>query len=109
MRIEYSQAVLDTDTGELVSAAEVAEMPYLAFTHTAPLQGRLIVRQSPNSSREKLADAAQRALCTVPRYRAPVLGRGASVVAGWFPLGRGPNPAYDSHRTELSTMPAVEA
>ena len=36
VRIEYSQAVLDTDTGELVSAAEVAEVPYVAFTHTAP-------------------------------------------------------------------------
>ena len=40
VRIEYSQAVLDTDTGELVSAAEVAEVPYLAFTsHRTPVAG----------------------------------------------------------------------
>ena len=48
VRIEYSQAILDPDTGELVSAAEVAEIPYTAFTsHRTPIAGRLIVRRVP--------------------------------------------------------------
>jgi hypothetical protein len=71
VRIEYSQAVLDTDTGELVSAAEVAEVPYLAFTsHRIPVQGRLIVRRVPERNTTKLADAAQQGLFTVWRYHA---------------------------------------
>ena len=71
VRIEYSQAVLDTDTGELVSAAEVAEVPYLAFTsHRTPVQGRLIVRRIPERNTTKLADAAQQGLFPVWRYHA---------------------------------------
>jgi Transposase DDE domain group 1 len=71
VRIEYSQAVLDTDTGELVSAAEVAEVPYLAFTsHRTPVAGRLIVRRVPERNSTKLADAAQQGLFTVWRYHA---------------------------------------
>ena len=59
VRIEYSQAVLDTDTGELVSAAEVAEVPYLAFTsHRTPVPGRLIVRRVPERNTAKLARRA---------------------------------------------------
>jgi hypothetical protein len=46
--IHYPEAFVDTDTGELVSDAEVAEVPYTAFTsrpkkHQAA--GRLIVRR----------------------------------------------------------------
>jgi hypothetical protein len=46
--IHYPQAFIDTDTGELVSDAEVAETPYTAFTSRSKRQqvaGRLIVRR----------------------------------------------------------------
>ena len=46
--IHYPQAFVDTQTGELVSDAEVAEIAYLAFTSRPQAQqvtGRLIVRR----------------------------------------------------------------
>ena len=72
VRIEYPQAVLDPDTGELVSCAEVAEVPYLAFTShgSKAVPGRLIVRRVPERNTKKLADAAQEGLFTVWRYHA---------------------------------------
>ena len=72
VRIEYPQAVLDPDTGELVSCAEVAEVPYLAFTShgSKAVPGRLIVRRVPERNTTKLADAAQQGLFTVWRYHA---------------------------------------
>jgi hypothetical protein len=69
--IEYPQAVLDPDTGELVSCAEVAETQYLAFTsHRRPIAGRLIVRRVPERNSGKLAAAAQKGLFEVWRYHA---------------------------------------
>ena len=72
VRIEYPQAVLDPDTGELVSCAEVAEIPYLAFTShgSKAVPGRLIVRRVPERNTTKLATAAQQGLFTVWRYHA---------------------------------------
>ena len=46
--IHYPEAFVDTETGELVSDAEVAEIPYTAFTSKPKKQqvvGRLIVRR----------------------------------------------------------------
>lgn len=46
--IHYPNAFVDTDTGELVSDAEVAEIPYTAFTgrpKNLQVSGRLIVRR----------------------------------------------------------------
>jgi hypothetical protein len=46
--IHYPDAFVDTDTGELVSDAQVAEIPYTAFTSKPKAQqvsGRLIVRR----------------------------------------------------------------
>jgi hypothetical protein len=46
--IHYPHAFVDTDTGELVSDAQVAEIPYLAFTgrpKKLQVTGRLIVRR----------------------------------------------------------------
>jgi hypothetical protein len=46
--IHYPNAFVDTETGELVSDAEVAEIPYAAFTSRPAAQqilGRLIVRR----------------------------------------------------------------
>jgi Transposase DDE domain group 1 len=44
--VHYPGAVTDPDTGELISAAQVAEVPYTAFTDTRHrITGRLIVRR----------------------------------------------------------------
>ena len=71
VRIDYPQAVLDPDTGELVSAAEVAEIPYTAFTskaHRHHISARLIVRRIPERNTAKLAAAGQQGLFDVWRY-----------------------------------------
>jgi hypothetical protein len=70
--IAYPQAVVDPDTGELVSAAEVAEAPYVAFTAHGEraVAGRLLVRRVPERNRDTLATAAQQGLFTVWRYHA---------------------------------------
>ena len=40
----YPNAIIDPDTGELISAAEIAEVPYIAFTShkSGPVTARLI-------------------------------------------------------------------
>lgn len=46
--IHYPEAFMDTETGELVSDAEVAEIPYVAFTGRPKkerVHGRLVVRR----------------------------------------------------------------
>lgn len=44
--VDYPGAVVDPDTGQLISAAEVAEVPYTAFAGTGyEITGRLIVRR----------------------------------------------------------------
>jgi hypothetical protein len=55
----------------MVSAVEVAEIPYTAFTsHRSPIAGRLIVRRVPERNRDKLASAAQEGLFAVWRHHA---------------------------------------
>ena len=82
VRIEYPQAVLDSETGELVSCAEVAEAPYLAFTSHGgkAVPGRLIVRRVPERNSGKLAAAAQQGLFTVWRYHAIFTNNPAELV-----------------------------
>jgi hypothetical protein len=82
VRIEYPQAVLDPDTGELVSCGEVAEVPYLAFTShgSKAVSGRLIVRRVPERNTGKLAAAAQEGLFTVWRYHAIFTNNPAELV-----------------------------
>lgn len=66
-RIEYSQAIPDPDTGEPISAAEVAEISYTAFSSTkTPVTARLIVRRVPELNKKKIA--AQEVL-DLPLYR----------------------------------------
>lgn len=44
--VKYPGAVVDPDTGQLISDAQVAEVPFTAFTSTnAPVTARLIVRR----------------------------------------------------------------
>jgi hypothetical protein len=59
VRIEYPWAIPDPDTGELVYAAEIAEVEYTAFTSCPAGQqvtARLIVRRIPERNPSKLQD-----------------------------------------------------
>ncbi|HEX5877155.1 MAG TPA: IS1380 family transposase [Actinomycetota bacterium] len=50
--VHYPGAVIDPDTGELISDAEVAEVEFTAFTSTArPVTARLIVRRVRDRAR----------------------------------------------------------
>jgi len=72
-RIQYSQAIPDPDTGELVSAAEVAETTHTLGTGKGTkVTARLIVRRVPERNTAKIAaaQAKQGELFTVYRYHA---------------------------------------
>ena len=50
--VHYPGAVIDPDTGQLISDAEVAEVPFTAFASTAhPVTARLIVRRVRDRAR----------------------------------------------------------
>lgn len=50
--VHYPGAVVDPDTGELISDAEVAEVPFTAFASTkAPVTARLVVRRVRDRAR----------------------------------------------------------
>ncbi len=52
MPVHYPGAVIDPDTGELISDAQVAEIAFTAFTTTkTPVTARLIVRRVRDSAR----------------------------------------------------------
>ncbi len=58
-RIEYPWAIPDPDTGELISAAEIAEIGFTAFTSRPAanhVTARLIVRRVPERNTSKLQD-----------------------------------------------------
>jgi len=58
-RIEYPWAIPDPDTGELISAAEIAEIPFTAFASRPKAKhvtARLIVRRIPERNATKLQD-----------------------------------------------------
>ena len=64
--VRYPGAVLDPDTGELISEAEVAEVPYTAFAGSKhPVTARLIVRRVPDMNPDHQSE-----LFTVYRYHA---------------------------------------
>lgn len=70
-RITYPQAIPDPQTGELVSAAEIAEITYTAFTskpRSQQVTARLIVRRIPELNKTKLA--GQDPLFPLFRYHA---------------------------------------
>lgn len=59
VRIEYPWAIPDPDTGELISAAEIAEIEYTAFTRRSKARNvtaRLIVRRIPERNESKNQD-----------------------------------------------------
>jgi Transposase DDE domain group 1 len=70
--IHYPDAFTDTDTGDLISDAEVAEIPYTAFTSKPKKQqvhGRLIVRRVKRLNPDAVA-AGQGELFAVWRHHA---------------------------------------
>jgi hypothetical protein len=67
--IEYTDAVFDEDTGTWISRAEVAEVPFTAFSSKKAAErvaGRLVVRRIPDLNRK----AGQEALFEVWRFHA---------------------------------------
>jgi hypothetical protein len=59
--IKYTHAIYDEDTRTWISDAEVAEIPYTAFTSrkkTDHISGRLVVRRIPELNKHKLAGQA---------------------------------------------------
>jgi hypothetical protein len=73
--IHYPDAFVDTETGELVSDAEVAEIPYTAFTSKPKAQqvyGRLIVRRVKRLNPDAVK-AGQDQLFTLWRHHAVFL------------------------------------
>jgi hypothetical protein len=68
--IEYTDAVYDADTGQWVSRAEVAEVPFTAFAsrNTEQVSGRLVVRRIPDLNRP--ANPDQSSLFELWRFHA---------------------------------------
>ncbi len=59
--IKYTHAIFDEDTRTWISDAEVAEIPYTAFTSRKKadhISGRLVVRRIPELNKQKLAGQA---------------------------------------------------
>ena len=71
--IEYTDAIFDEASGTWVSRAEVAEVPFAAFTSkkaTEHLPGRLVVRRIPDLNAEKKRAAGQDTLFDTWRFHA---------------------------------------
>jgi hypothetical protein len=69
--IKYTHAIFDEDTRTWISDAEVAEIPYTAFTSRKKsdhISGRLIVRRIPELNKHKLA--GQTTLFDLHRFHA---------------------------------------
>ncbi len=83
----YPDAFVDTDTGELVSDAEVAEIPYTAFTSRPKreqVHGRLIVRRvkrlntGPPPGRTSCSSAGATTRCSSPPGSRPCRPRAST-------------------------------
>ena len=70
--IEYPRAVFDEDSNTWVSKAQVAEVPYVAFTSKKKTEvpGRLVVRRIPDANAEKKSRAGQDGLFELFRHHA---------------------------------------
>ena len=69
-KIRYKNAIYDEATGQWVSEAEVAEMPFTAFTSkkkSLQATGRLVIRRVPEKNAKKLA-AGQDTIFDVYRH-----------------------------------------
>jgi hypothetical protein len=80
--IHYPEAFVDTDTGDLISDAEVGEVPYTAFTSRPMCQqvpGRLIVRRVKRLN-PAAATAGQEELFTAWRHHAVFVTSGIQML-----------------------------
>jgi hypothetical protein len=70
--IEYPRAVFDEDSNTWISSAQVAEVPYVAFTSKKKTQvpGRLVVRRIPDANAETKKRAGQDGLFELWRHHA---------------------------------------
>ena len=71
--IEYPRAIFDEESGVWVSSAQVAEVPYVAFTSRKKAErvpGRLVVRRIPDANAEKKKRAGQDGLFELYRHHA---------------------------------------
>ena len=71
--IEYKDAIYDEQTGQWVSRAEVAEIPFTAFASRAKadrVPGRLVVRRIPDLNTDKNKTSGQDTLFDVWRFHA---------------------------------------
>ena len=71
--IEYTDAIFDEQTGQWVSRAEVAEIPFTAFASRAKAErvpGRLVVRRIPDLNTDKNKASGQDTLFDVWRFHA---------------------------------------
>lgn len=71
--IEYTDAIFDKTSGAWVSRAEVAEVPFTAFSSkkaTEQVHGRLVVRRIPDLNAEKNKAAGQDTLFDTWRFHA---------------------------------------
>ena len=71
--IEYTDAIFDEQAGMWVSRAEVAEVPFTAFTSKKAAEqvpGRLVVRRIPDLNAEKKKAAGQGTLFDTWRFHA---------------------------------------
>jgi Transposase DDE domain group 1 len=71
--IEYTDAVFDEATGRWISRAEVAEVPFTAFSaqkKSEQVRGRLVVRRIPDFNADKHKAAGQDTLFDVWRFHA---------------------------------------
>ena len=101
MPVHYPGAVLDPDTGQLISDAEVAEVPFTAFASTRhPVTARLVVRRVRDRARADELFPVWRYQLSRPGARCRCCHRSVSP-------GRSPNPPCGSFRNGLSTVSAV--
>lgn len=73
IKIKYTNAILDTDTKQWISKAEVAETPFTAFSsmkQTEQVPGRLVVRRIPDFNAATKAAAGQDGLFDAWRFHA---------------------------------------
>ena len=114
--IHYPNAVFDQDEQRLISAAEIAEVPFTAFTSrrkcdhvTARLIVRRVKRLNPTSTTIKTSadDGEQGELFTLYRYQLSRPAARCRSCRRTVSPGRSPNPPCGSLRNGLSTVSAI--
>ena len=105
--IHYPDAFVDTETGELVSDAEVAEIPSLAFTSRPKAQqvdGRLIVRRVKRLDPGAVT-AGQDELFTLWRHHAVFLTSGVEMLQAEGHHRHDPRPPDQHARPDRPPRP----